>query len=40
MSELFNVKIKLTEAMLEARLGNNTIRRFDIAVIDKKKFPT
>lgn len=39
MSELFNVKIKLTEAMLAARRGNNKIRRFDIAAIDKKKFP-
>lgn len=39
MSKLFNIRIKLTEAMLAARRGSNKIRRFDLAPIDKKKFP-
>ena len=39
MAELFDIRIKLTEAMLAARRGSNKIRRFDIAPVDKKKFP-
>lgn len=39
MAQLFDIRIKLTEAMLAARRGANMIRRFDIAAVDKKKFP-